>query len=114
MVVDEATITFEQEDGFPLYAVIGKRTQPFGAFYERLVTDPPAKDAYEANQVGITVGYKSKAWWGLDASFTAYRQEELMDHFFGSTLFDNVNHRPRELRSGSPIRPTTSSRSSGR
>ena len=91
VVVDEATITFEQEDGFPLYAVIGKRTQPFGAFYERLVTDPPAKDAYEANQVGITVGYKNKAWWGLDASFTAYRQEELMDHFFGSTLFDNVN-----------------------
>jgi len=90
VVVDEATITFEQEDGFPLYAVIGKRTQPFGAFYERLVTDPPAKDAYEANQVGITVGYKNKAWWGLDASFTAYRQEELMDHFFGSTLFDNT------------------------
>ena len=23
-------------------------------------------------------------------SFTAYRQEELMDHFFGSTLFDNT------------------------
>ena len=31
VVVDEATITFEQEDGFPLYFVIGKRTQPFGA-----------------------------------------------------------------------------------
>ena len=67
VVVDEATIVFEQEDGFPLYAVIGKRMQPFGAFYERLVTDPPAKDAYEANQVGITVGYKHKVWWGLDA-----------------------------------------------
>ena len=91
VVVDEATITFEQEDGFPLYFVIGKRTQPFGAFYEHLVTDTPSKDAYEANQVGVTLGYKNKALWGLDASFTAYRQEELMDHFFGSTLFDNVN-----------------------
>ena len=90
VVVDEATITFEQEDGFPLYFVIGKRTQPFGAFYERLVTDPPSKDAYEANQVGVTLGYKNKSLWGLDASFTAYRQEELMDHFFGSTLFDNT------------------------
>jgi hypothetical protein len=90
VVVDEATITFEQEDRFPLYGVIGKRTQPFGAFYERLVTDPPSKDAYEANQVGLTLGYKNKAWWGLDASVTAYRQEELMDHFFGSTLFDNT------------------------
>ena len=90
VVVDEATVTFEQEDGFPLYFVIGKRTQPFGAFYERLVTDPPSKDAYEANQVGVTLGYRNKSWWGLDASFTAYRQEELMDHFFGSTLFDNT------------------------
>ena len=90
VVVDEATITFEQEDGFPFYFVIGKRTQPFGAYYERLVTDTPAKDAYEANQVGVTVGYKNKSLWGLDASFTAYRQEELMDHFFGSTLFDNA------------------------
>lgn len=90
VVVDEATITFEQEDGFPLYFVIGKRTQPFGAFYEHLVTDTPSKDAYEANQVGVTLGYKNKALWGLDASVTAYRQEELMDHFFGSTLFDNV------------------------
>jgi hypothetical protein len=68
VVVDEATITFEQEDGFPLYFVIGKRTQPFGAFYERLVTDPTSKDAYEANQVGVTVGYKNKALWNLDAS----------------------------------------------
>ena len=90
VVVDEATITFEQEDGFPLYFVIGKRTQPFGAFYERLVTDPPSKDAYEANQLGVTIGYKNRSLWGLDASFTAYRQEELMDHFFGSTLFDNA------------------------
>ena len=90
VVVDEGTITFEQEDGFPLYFVIGKRTQPFGAFYERLVTDPPSKDAYEANQVGVSLGYKNASWWGLDLSFTAYRQEELMDHFFGSTLFDNV------------------------
>ena len=90
VVVDEATITFEQEGGFPLYFVIGKRTQPFGAYYERLVTDTPAKDAYEANQVGVTVGYKNQSLWGLDVSFTAYRQEELMDHFFGSTLFDNA------------------------
>jgi hypothetical protein len=90
VVVDEATVTLEQEDGFPLYFVIGKRTQPFGAFYEHLVTDTPSKDAYEANQVGATLGYKNKAWWGLDVSFTAYRQEELMDHFFGSTLFDNA------------------------
>ena len=61
VVVDEATITFEQEGGFPLYFVIGKRTQPFGAYYERLVTDSPAKDAYEANQVGVTVGYKNQS-----------------------------------------------------
>jgi hypothetical protein len=90
VVVDEATIAFEQEDGFPLNFVIGKRTQPFGAFYERLVTDPPSKDAYEANQVGVTLGFKKKELWGLDASVTAYRQEELMDHFFASTLFDNT------------------------
>jgi hypothetical protein len=90
VVVDEATITFEQEDGFPLYFVIGKRTQPFGAFYERLVTDPASKDAYEVNQVGATLGYKNKSLWGLDASFTAYRQEELMDHFFDSQLFDST------------------------
>ena len=90
VVVDEATIAFEQEDGFPLYFVIGKRTQPFGAFYERLVTDPPSKDAYEANQVGVTAGYKNKALWNLDASVTAYRREELMDHFFDSQLFDST------------------------
>jgi hypothetical protein len=90
IVVDEATITLGREDGFPLYFVIGKRTQPFGTFYERLVADPTSKDAYEANQVGATLGYKNKSWWGLDASITAYRQEELMDHFFESGLFDGA------------------------
>ena len=114
VVVDEATITFEQEDGFPLYFVIGKRTQPFGAFYERLVTDTPSKDAYEANQVGVTVGYKNKSLWGLDASVHRLPARRVDGPLLRVHALRQHHDRPRELGRARRLRPTTSSRSSGR
>ncbi|MBT9147724.1 MAG: hypothetical protein DDT32_01489 [Syntrophomonadaceae bacterium] len=86
VTVDEATITLQKED-FPLYLVIGKRTQPFGVFENHLVTDPMTQDAYETNRVGVTVGATGPL--GLDVSATIYKGEEQMDKLIDdSELFE--------------------------
>ncbi len=92
--LDEAALTLKSPE-FPLYAVIGKRRQPFGAFFgdERWVTDPMSKEAYEINQPGLTVGFFRKflpSGIELDLSATVYRQEEQIDHLFTSGLFDSA------------------------
>ncbi len=93
VTVDEATITM-QDDDFPLYLVIGKRTQPFGVFENHLVTDPMTQDAYETKRVGITAGYTGPM--GLDLSVTVYKGEEQMNHLFESGLFDDTVKRAGE------------------
>lgn len=90
--LDEAMVTLKSTT-FPLYAAMGKRPQPFGAFLgtERWATDPMTKDAYEVNQPGLTLGAFKKfhdTGLELDLSGTAYREEEQLDHFFESGLFD--------------------------
>ncbi len=92
LTVDEATLTITNER-FPLfYGVVGKRTQPFGAFFSRLVTDSMSQDAYEVKQVGATLGFRhqgtDRASWGKNLSFTLYRGEDQLNHFFESGLFD--------------------------
>jgi hypothetical protein len=92
LTVDEATLTLANER-FPLFhGVVGKRTQPFGAFFSHLVTDPMSQDAYEVKQVGATLGFKhrgaDRANWGKDFSLTLYRGEDQLNHFFDSGLFD--------------------------
>ena len=89
VTVDEGTITLGAED-FPVYGVFGFRTQPFGVFFPRLVTDPMTQDAYEVKEVGATLGWKSKPW-DLDLSATVYRGEEQMAHLFASGLFDSTS-----------------------
>jgi hypothetical protein len=68
-----ATITLQSETGFPLYLVVGQRTQPFGAFFAHFVTDPMSQDAYEVKQVGATVGYTARKLWGLDLRVSPLR-----------------------------------------
>ncbi len=75
---DEATITIRKE-GFPLYFIGGKRTQPFGVFESHLINDPITQDCYEITKAGATLGFTPDIL-GLDASFTVYRGEVLMDH----------------------------------
>ena len=89
VTVDEGTLTLGKE-GFPVYGVLGFRTQPFGAFFPRLVTDPMTQDAYEVKKVGATLGWKPGPW-DLDLSATAYRGEEQMAHLFVSGLFDSAS-----------------------
>ncbi|MDO8478330.1 MAG: hypothetical protein Q7W02_19450 [Candidatus Rokubacteria bacterium] len=86
VTIDEGTITLRSEE-VPVYGVFGFRTQPFGAFFSRLVTDPMTQDAYEVKQVGATLGLTLKTW-NLDLSATLYRGEEQMRHLFASGLFD--------------------------
>jgi hypothetical protein len=88
IAVDEAMVILKGED-FPLYLEIGKRPQPFGAFYNQLVTEPMSQDGYETKKVGVTVGFKGLDW--LDLSATVYKGEEQMQHLFASNLFDNTN-----------------------
>jgi hypothetical protein len=75
--VDEAIITIQQE-GFPLYFVGGKRTQPFGFFNNHLISDPITQDCYEVVKAGATVGY-TPGILNMDMSLTAYRGETLAD-----------------------------------
>ncbi len=93
VTVDEATVTLQDED-FPVYLVIGKRTQPFGIFENHMITDPMTQDAYETKRVGITAGYTGLK--GLDLSLTVYKGEEQMDHLFESGLFEDTLRRAGE------------------
>lgn len=86
VTLEEGTITLGSDD-VPVYGVVGFRTQPFGAFFPRLVTDPMTQDAYEVKEVGATVGIRARTW-DLDLSATVYRGETQMDHLFASGLFD--------------------------
>ncbi|NOY65079.1 MAG: hypothetical protein GXO97_06770 [Nitrospirae bacterium] len=87
VAVDEATLTLKGE-GFPLYLVLGKRTQPFGVFENHLITDPMTQDAYETKRPGLTLGVEGPL--GLDASLTVYKGEEQMNHLFESGLFEDT------------------------
>ena len=88
VTIDEGTIRLSKE-GSPLYAVVGKQTQPFGAFFSHLVTDPMSQDAYEVKQVGATFGF-TPGIWGADLSMTVYKGEEQSTHFFESGVFDST------------------------
>jgi len=75
--VDEAIITLQKE-GFPLYFVGGKRTQPFGYFNSNLINDPITQDLYEISKAGATIGW-TPGVLNMDISLTAYRGEVLAD-----------------------------------
>jgi hypothetical protein len=75
---DEVTITIQKE-GFPLYFVGGKRTQPFGVFNTHTINDPITQDCYEICKSGATLGFTYDPI-GLDISATVYKGEELMGH----------------------------------
>ncbi len=75
--VDEAIITLQRQ-GFPLYFVGGKRTQPFGYFASNLINDPITQDLYEISKTGATVGW-TPGVLNMDISLTAYRGEILAD-----------------------------------
>ncbi|MFO0751816.1 MAG: LbtU family siderophore porin [Thermodesulfovibrionales bacterium] len=85
ITVDQAIITFQKKE-FPVYLVLGKRTQPFGVFTNHLVTDPMTQDAYEAKRVGVSLGMTGPL--GLDVSATVYKGEVQMDRLLGSGLFE--------------------------
>jgi hypothetical protein len=75
--VDEAIITLQKE-GFPLYFLGGKRTQPFGYFNSNLANDPITQDLYEISKAGATVGW-TPGVLNMDISLTVYRGETLAD-----------------------------------
>lgn len=85
IAIDEVHIDLQGSRAGP-YAIFGKKSQPFGAFENQLISDPMAKDAYETNKVGLTVGLQAGA--AFDASLTLYKGTELMNHLFQSRLLD--------------------------
>lgn len=85
LTVDEGHLDLRR-DGFPLYLVLGKRTQPFGAFENHLVNDPLTQGAYEVNRVGVTLGASGPL--GADLSATGITGGEQIDHLFAAALFD--------------------------
>lgn len=79
---DQATMNIKK-DGFPLYFVGGKRSQPFGVFENHLINDPITQVCYETNKTGVTLGF-APDFLGLDASFTLYRGEVLADKLYNA------------------------------
>lgn len=102
--VDKATISLGRED-VPVYGIVGWRVQPFGAFYNHLITDPMTQDAYEVKRAGATLGVKPPLW-GLDISGTVYQGETQIGKLFEANLFDSsvvtrtTSQRLREERDG--------------
>ncbi|MEK7362563.1 MAG: hypothetical protein AAB016_01190 [candidate division NC10 bacterium] len=84
--VDKATISLGRDD-IPVYGVGGFRVQPFGAFYNHLITDPMTQDAYEVKRAGATIGSRLPLW-GLDLSATVYQGETQVGKLFEANLFD--------------------------
>lgn len=74
---DEVFLTFEK-DNLPFYAVVGKRTQPFGVFESLFISDPITQELYEINKTGITLGYADQDMLGIDFSVTVYKGETLI------------------------------------
>ncbi len=91
LTLDEGHLDL-QRDGFPLYLVLGKRTQPFGAFENHMITNPLTQDGYEVNRTGVTFGASGPL--GSDLSATGMTGAGQIDHLLGSALFDaNGIHR---------------------
>jgi len=84
--IDNASISLGRDD-VPLYGVFGWRVQPFGAFYNHLITDPMTQDAYEVKRAGATLGSKLP-FWDLDVSATVYQGETQIGRLFEANLFD--------------------------
>lgn len=84
--VDKATISLGRDD-FPLYGVVGWRAQPFGAFYNHLITEPMTQDVYEVKRAGVTLGSKLP-FWDADVSATVYQGETQIGRLFEANLFD--------------------------
>ncbi len=72
VVWDEVTFTF-QADGCPAYFVAGKRTQPFGVFESMFISDA-LPQVFEIADTGITAGFADDELFGLDASFTLFKE----------------------------------------
>jgi len=83
--IDEAFITISSESS-TFFLIAGKRALPFGVFDNHLLNDPITQDAYETSQAGATIGLNGPRQ--LELSITAYKGEEMMDHFFDSELFE--------------------------
>ena len=87
VAVDEAHLDISVPR-FPLYFVLGKRTQPFGLFETHFVTDPLTQDAYETQTVGVSAGLKVPL--ETDLSLTFYKGRVQSDHLYASGLFDSA------------------------
>jgi hypothetical protein len=74
--LDEAIATLKSLH-VPLYLIGGKTVMPFGVFEDHLIEGTLAEDLYEIDEWGATIGYNPD-FYGLDISFSAYRNPQLM------------------------------------
>ena len=97
LILDEAAPTIAPSKS-PIYAVIGKRTQPFGLFESHLISDPITQELYEIDAVGITLGIVLDAI-DMDLSVTAYDDQTIIEALddFGANEFrqdrPEIDHR---------------------
>jgi hypothetical protein len=68
--------------------VFGWRVQPFGGFYNHLISEPMTQDAYEVKRAGATLGARFPVWTS-DLSATVYQGETQIARLFDANLFDS-------------------------
>lgn len=63
----------------PVYFIGGKRTLPFGAFENRLISGPLTEELYEIVDAGATLGVQFDAW-PSDLSLTLYQGQHVIEN----------------------------------
>ena len=79
----------------PLYFIGGKTVMPFGAFEDHLIEGTLAEDLYEIDEWGATLGFNPD-FYGLDVSFSVYRNPQVIDNLQGFNTHDFRPGRQKE------------------
>lgn len=92
--LDEAIVTLKSLH-VPLYFIGGKTVMPFGFFEDHLIDGTLAEDLYEIEEWGATLSYRPD-FYGLDISFSAYRNAQIIDQLNGFGTHDFRPGRQKE------------------
>jgi hypothetical protein len=92
--LDEAIVTLKSLQA-PVYAVVGKTVMPFGVFEDHLIEGTLTEDLYEIDDWGATIGFNPD-FYGLDASFSVYRQPQVIENLQNFDTHDWRSGRQKE------------------
>ncbi len=91
--LSRAFLTVQHPD-FPIYAIGGKQTQPFGVFEDRMISGTITEDLYEIDETGATIGAILDRY-RMDVSLSLYEGQDIIANLedFGTHEFSTGRHR---------------------